>query len=162
MNLANAKVGQLLIPVDDFEKGVAFYRDILGLPFLFAAPPHMAFFDCGGVRLLVGVTPPGQKPQRGSAIYFQVPDIHAVFSSLEHNGVRFLAELRVVNRTPNSELWLAEFTDPDANQLALMCEVVPGDTSLPQGYPEPTWHIHRAEVLLRRRLLPSFLMRVSG
>ena len=72
MNLANAKVGQLLIPVDDFEKGVAFYRDILGLPFLFAAPPRMAIFNCGGVRLLVGVTPPGQKPQRGSAIYFQV------------------------------------------------------------------------------------------
>ena len=52
MNLANAKVGQLLIPVDDFEKGVAFYRDILGLPFLFAAQPQMAFFNCGGVRLL--------------------------------------------------------------------------------------------------------------
>jgi len=94
MNLANAKVGQLLIPVDDFEKGVAFYRDILGLPFLFAAPPQMAFFNCGGVRLLVGVTPPGQKPRRGSAIYFQVPDIHAVFSSLKHDGVRFLAEPR--------------------------------------------------------------------
>jgi methylmalonyl-CoA/ethylmalonyl-CoA epimerase len=65
MNLANAKVGQLLIPVDDFEKGVAFYRDILGLPFLFAAPPQMAFFDCGGVRLLVGLTAAGQKPRRG-------------------------------------------------------------------------------------------------
>ena len=126
MNLANAKVGQLLIPVDDFEKGVAFYRDILGLPFLFAAPPQMAFFNCGGVRLLVGVTPPGQKPQRGSAIYFQVPDIHAVFSSLKRNGVLFMAEPHVVNRTPKSELWLAEFTDPDANQLALMSEVAVG------------------------------------
>ena len=133
MNLSNAKVGQLLIPVDDFEKGVAFYRDILGLPFLFAAPPQMAFFNCGGVRLLVGVTPPGQKPQRGSAIYFQVPDIHAVFSSLKHSGVRFLAEPHVVNRTPQSELWLAEFTDPDANQLALMSEVAPGDASSRQG-----------------------------
>ena len=133
MNLANAKVGQLLIPVDDFEKGVAFYRDILGLPFLFAAPPQMAFFNCGGVRLLVGVTPPGQKPQRGSAIYFQVSDIHAVFSFLKHNGVRFLAEPHIVNRTPKSELWLAEFTDPDANQLALMSEVVLGDAPSRQG-----------------------------
>ena len=123
MNLANAKVGQLLIPVDDFEKGIAFYRDILGLPFLFAAPPQMAFFNCGGVRLLVGVTPPGQTPQRGSTIYFQVPDIHAVFASLKRNGVTFIAEPHVVNRTPNSELWLAEFNDPDANHLALMSEV---------------------------------------
>ena len=124
MNLANAKVVQLLIPVDDFERGVAFYRDILGLPFLFAAPPQMAFFNCGGVRLLVGVTPQGQTPQRGSAIYFQVSDIRAVFASLKHNGVRFTAEPHVVHRTPGSELWLAEFTDPDGNQLALMCEVM--------------------------------------
>ena len=76
MSLANAKIGQLLIPVDDFDKGVAFYKEVLGLPFLFAAPPQMAFFSCGNVRLLVGVVPSGQKAQRGSAIYFQVADIH--------------------------------------------------------------------------------------
>jgi len=122
MNLANARIGQLMIPVDDFDKGIAFYRDILGLPFLFAAPPQMAFFDCGGVRLLVGVTPPGQKAQRGSAIYFRVPDIHSVFSSLKQSGVRFLADPHVVHRTPQTELWLAEFNDPDGNQLALMSE----------------------------------------
>src|SRR6266567_5965148 len=107
MNLKDARVGQLLIPVNNLEHGIAFYRDVLGLPFLFSAPPQMAFFDCGGVRLLVGVTPPGLQPQRGSAIYFQVPDIHAVFSSLKRNGVRFMAEPHVVNRTPKSELWLA-------------------------------------------------------
>jgi methylmalonyl-CoA/ethylmalonyl-CoA epimerase len=126
MNLANAKVGQVLIPIDDFEKGVAFYRDILGLPFLFAAPPQMAFFNCGGVRLLVGVMPAGQKAQRGSAIYFRVPDIHAVFSFLKGKDVNFMAEPHVVNRTPKSELWLAEFVDPDGNQLALMSELAVG------------------------------------
>ncbi|HVT03491.1 MAG TPA: VOC family protein [Thermoanaerobaculia bacterium] len=123
MNLENAKVGQLLIPVDDFDKGIAFYRDILGLPFLFAAPPQMAFFNCGGVRLLVGVLPPGQEPHRGSAIYFQVPDIRGVFASLKDKGVLFRAEPHIVHRTAGSELWLAEFTDPDGNQLALMSEV---------------------------------------
>lgn len=126
MNLANAKVAQLMIPVEDFEKGVAFYRDVLGLPLLFAAPPQMAFFNCGGIRLLVGVIPAGQKAQRGSAIYFQVPDIQAVFATLKNNGVRFLAEPHLVNRTPKSELWLAEFTDPDGNQLALMSKVPVG------------------------------------
>jgi methylmalonyl-CoA/ethylmalonyl-CoA epimerase len=68
VSLANASVGQLLIPVDDFDRGVAFYRDVLGLPFLFAAPPQMAFFQCGTVRLLVGVMPSGESAQRGSAI----------------------------------------------------------------------------------------------
>ena len=123
MNLANAKIGQLLIPVDDFDRGVTFYRDVLGIPFLFAAPPQMAFFNCGGVRLLVGETSEGQKAQRGATIYFQVPDIHAVFAFLKEKGVKFSAEPHVVHKTPSYELWLAEFKDPDGNQLALMSEV---------------------------------------
>jgi methylmalonyl-CoA/ethylmalonyl-CoA epimerase len=123
MNLSTATVGQLLIPVDDFERGVAFYRDVLGLPFLFSAPPQMAFFMCGAVRLLVGAPPPGQKAQRGSAIYFRVSDIKGVHAALTGQGVHFQADPHVVHRTPAAELWLAEFTDPDGNQLALMSEV---------------------------------------
>lgn len=122
MNLSSAKIAQLLIPVDDFESGVSFYRDVLGLPLLFAAPPQMAFFSCSGIRLLVGVVAPGQKAQRGSAIYFEVADIDAVYSSLKSNGVTFKEQPHPVNRTPQSELWLAEFADPDGNQLALLCD----------------------------------------
>lgn len=123
MNLANAKITQLLVPVDDLDTAISFYRDILGLPFLFAAPPQMAFFSCGGIRLLVGVMPPGQKAQRGATIYFEVTDISAVYGSLKSKGVVFKAEPHPVNRTSKSELWLAEFTDSDANQLALLCNI---------------------------------------
>jgi len=93
MNLANATIAQLLIPVDDFERAVVFYRDVLGLPLLFSAPPQMAFFRCGTVRLLVGVTPAGQPVQRGSQIYFGVQDIHAVHASLSQRGVEFKVAL---------------------------------------------------------------------
>ena len=127
MNLASAKVGQLLIPVENLERGVAFYRDVLGIPFLFQAPPQMAFFNCGGIRLLVGEVTAGDKGQRGSTIYFQVEDIRAVFAELKGKGVTFRAEPHVVHRTPKSELWLSEFIDPDGNQLALMSEVPIGD-----------------------------------
>ena len=123
MNLADATVAQLLIPVDNLDTGVSFYRDVLGLPFLFAAPPQMAFFVCGSVRLLVGVMPAGQTAQRGSTIYFKVSDIQAVYTSLSSKDVSFVAAPHIVNRTPKSELWLAEFKDPDGNQLALMAEV---------------------------------------
>jgi methylmalonyl-CoA/ethylmalonyl-CoA epimerase len=126
VNLSDATVGQLLIPVEDFDRGIAFYRDVLGLPFLFAAPPQMAFFSCGPVRLLVGVMPTGQKAQRGSAIYFRVKDIKAVHATLKAAGVHFVAEPHIVHRTPQMELWLAEFTDPDGNQLALMSEAAAG------------------------------------
>ena len=128
MNLADAKIAQLLLPVGNFEQGVAFYREILGIPFLFAAPPQMAFFNCGGVRLLVGVMPAGQKAPRGSAVYFQVADIRAVHAEFKETGVRFTAEPHVVNRTPEFELWLAEFVDPDGNQLALMSAAAVGGT----------------------------------
>ena len=121
-DLADATITQLLIPIHDFEGGVAFYRDVLGLPFLFAAPPQMAFFQCGVVRLLVGVTPAGQKVQRGSQIYFGVKDIQSVYSSLSTQGVQFKGPPHVVSRSAASEVWLAEFIDPDGNQLALMSE----------------------------------------
>jgi methylmalonyl-CoA/ethylmalonyl-CoA epimerase len=123
MNLSNATIGQLMIPIEDFDRGVSFYKSTLGLPFLFSAPPQMAFFMCGSIRLLVGVMPAGQAAQRGSTIYFKVDDIQGVASSLKSEGVGFLAEPHVVHRTATSELWLAEFTDPDGNQLALMSEV---------------------------------------
>lgn len=127
MNLADATVTQLLIPIDDFDRGVAFYRDVLGIPHLFSAPPQMAFFQCGAVRLLVGVMPTGQQAQRGSAIYFGVRDIEAVYASLREKKVEFKAAPHVVNRSANSEIWLAEFVDPDGNQLALMSEKTIGD-----------------------------------
>jgi methylmalonyl-CoA/ethylmalonyl-CoA epimerase len=123
MNLANATVSQVLIPIADFERGVAFYRDVLGLPVLFTAPPQMAFFRCGTTRLLVGVMPEGQQPQRGSQIYFGVPDIHAVHAFLREHGVEFKAPPHVVSRSTHGKIWLAEFVDPDGNQLALMSEV---------------------------------------
>ena len=123
MNLADASVTQLLIPIDDFERGVAFYRNVLGIPLLFSAPPQMAFFQCGAVRLLVGVMPLGEKAQRGSQIYFGVKDIQTVHASLAAQGVRFKALPHIVNRSVKSEVWLAEFVDPDGNQLALMSEV---------------------------------------
>ncbi len=126
MNLAQATIAQLLIPVENFGRGVAFYRDILGIPFLFAAPPQMAFFTCGPVRLLVGVTPAGQNAQRGSTIYFKVADIEAVHASLSAKGVTFAGVPHVVNRTAKSEVWLSEFTDPDGNHLALMADVAVG------------------------------------
>lgn len=123
MNLANASIGQLMIPVSDVERGIAFYRDVLGLPFLFAAPPQMAFFMCGAVRLLIGVPPPGQAAQRGSAIYFNVADIGAVHAALAARGVVFNEAPHAVHKSAASTLWLAQFLDPDGNQLALMSEV---------------------------------------
>ena len=123
LDLSESSIGQLLIPVENLDRAIAFYRDTLGLRFLLSAPPQMSFFQAGNVRLLVGVPEPDQPRQRGSAIYFRVVDIHAVFETLVERGVTFGAHPHLVHRTPTSELWLAEFRDPDGNQLVLMSEI---------------------------------------
>lgn len=122
MDLSNAVIGQVLIPVGDLERAVEFYRYTLGLPFLFTAPPQMAFFQCGSVRLLVGVPQQHASIQRGSAIYFQVPDIQAAYTELYDRGVEFQAEPHIAQRSLETDLWLAEFSDPDGNTMVLMCE----------------------------------------
>ena len=122
MDLSDATVGQLLIPVENLDRAIAFYRDTLGLRFLFAAPPQMSFFQSGNVRLLIGVPERDEFRQRGSIIYFRVADIHDVFGTLGERGVGFVAAPHVVHRTPTTDLWLAEFQDPDGNRLALMSE----------------------------------------
>lgn len=124
MDLSGATIGQLLIPVENLDHAISFYRDVLGLQFLFAAPPQMSFFQCGNVRLLVGVHEAGRARERGSQIYFSVRDIHAVHETLRDRGVAFRATPHMVHRTGESELWLAEFADPDGNSLALMSEVL--------------------------------------
>jgi len=126
MDLSNGSVGQLLIPVQDLDRGIEFYRDTLGVPFLFTAPPQMSFFQAGNVRLLVGVPPAGHPSGNGSTIYFRVDDIQAVHRTLVERGVRFGSEPHVVHRTPSYELWLCEFQDPDGNHLALMSEAPVG------------------------------------
>jgi methylmalonyl-CoA/ethylmalonyl-CoA epimerase len=122
-DLSDSTVGQLLIPVEDLDRAIAFYRDTLGLRYLFSAPPQMSFFQSGSVRLLVGVPEAGGPRHRGSMVYFQVPDIHAVFRTLTGRGVKLPASPHLVHRTETSELWLSEFRDPDGNQLALMSQV---------------------------------------
>jgi methylmalonyl-CoA/ethylmalonyl-CoA epimerase len=120
-----ATIGQLLIPVSDLDRAVSFYRDTLGLRLLFTAPPQMSFFQAGDVRLLVGVPEGEGVSSRSSMIYFKVADIRAVAATLESRGVSFLHAPHVVHRTPTSELWLAEFRDPDGNPLCLMYEGAP-------------------------------------
>jgi methylmalonyl-CoA/ethylmalonyl-CoA epimerase len=122
-DLRDATVGQLLIPVRDLGRAILFYRDTLGIRFLFEAPPQMSFFQAGNVRLLVGVPEPGRIEARGSVVYFKVDDIHAVHRTLVDRGVPFSAAPHRVHRAESYELWLAELSDPDGNVLALMAEI---------------------------------------
>jgi methylmalonyl-CoA/ethylmalonyl-CoA epimerase len=120
-----AQIGQIAVPVRDIERAVAFYRDTLGMQFLFQAPPGLAFFDCGGVRLMLDAPAKVQSENHSSILYFKVPDIHAAFTALAERGVAFVQEPHLIAKMPDHELWMAFFRDPDSNLLALMSEVRP-------------------------------------
>jgi methylmalonyl-CoA/ethylmalonyl-CoA epimerase len=118
-------IGQIAVNVKDLARAVRFYRDTLGLRFLFEAPPQMAFFDCGGVRLMLGVASEPAFDHPASIIYYRVDDIRAAHKALQQRGVVFISAPHLVARMPDHELWLADFRDPEDNILALMSEVRP-------------------------------------
>jgi methylmalonyl-CoA/ethylmalonyl-CoA epimerase len=115
-------IGQIAMPVRDLDRAVQFYRDTLGVPFLFSAPPGLAFFDCGGVRLLLDA-PQGKEPDHpGSILYFSVGDIRQAHQLLVSRGVTFRQDPHLIARLPDREVWMAFFDDPEGNTLALMSE----------------------------------------
>jgi len=115
-------IGQIAVPVTDIDRAVAFYRDVLGMKFLFQAPPGLGFFDCGGVRLMLDGPARAQAGQ-GSVIYYKVPDLQASFDALSARGATVEAKPHLIARMPDHELWMAFFRDPDRNLFALMAEV---------------------------------------
>ena len=115
-------IGQIALTVNDLEKALPFYRDALGLPFLFEVP-GMAFFDCGEVRLMLGKAEQPELDHRASIIYYRVDDIAAAYRRLVERGVEFMHEPRMVHKTDESELWMAFLRDSEENVLALMSEV---------------------------------------
>ncbi len=118
-------VGQIMINVKDLERAVAFYRDRLGLRFLFQVP-GMAFFDCGGIRLMLGVAEKPEFDHAASILYYRVADIVAAQAGLEERGVAFVEPPRAVADLGDRVLWLAFFTDSEGNTAALMSEVMKG------------------------------------
>lgn len=115
-------IGQIHISVEDIDRAVAFYRDVLGLKFLFKVEgQHMAFFDVEGVRLYLG-KPSSPEYRANSFLYYRVSDIDAAYKRLSERGVAFLAPPRVIHRTEKTELWMAGFKDPDGNNAQIMAE----------------------------------------
>ena len=120
------RIRQIGVNAKNLERAVRFYRDVLGMRFLFEAPPQMAFFDCGGVRLLLGVADRPEIDHPASIIYYLVPDIRAAHEVLKERGVAFITAPHFVTRMPDHELWLADFRDSEDNIVALMSEVRTG------------------------------------
>jgi methylmalonyl-CoA/ethylmalonyl-CoA epimerase len=116
-----SRIHQISMRAHDIDRAVRFYRNGLGLPFLFAAPPSLAFFDCGGVRLMLSAAEPGFD-HPGSILYFAVEDIRQTHGTLASRGVAFRSQPHKIATLADREVWLADFEDSEGNVLALMSE----------------------------------------
>ena len=117
------RLGQIAINTKDVDRAASFYQDVLGLKLLFKAPPGLAFFDCGGVRLMLSGAEKPEFDHPSSVLYFAVPDIQAAYGKLKESGVRCEDEPHMIARMPAHDLWMTFFRDSEGNLLALMSEV---------------------------------------
>src|SRR5713101_7447202 len=115
-------LGQISINVSDLGRATAFYRDVLGLPLLFTAP-NLAFFDCGGVRLMLGRAETPELDHPSSILYFRVPEINAAYKRLLEMGVQIVAPPRLIAPMKTYDLWMVASRDSEGNLLELMSEV---------------------------------------
>jgi methylmalonyl-CoA/ethylmalonyl-CoA epimerase len=114
-------IGQIAMIAQDVGRATAFYRDRLGMKFLFEFP-GLAFFDCGGVRLMISRPEKPEFDHPGSILYYKVNDIEATHRDLVAKGVEFTDAPHVIAKLPDHELWMAFFKDSEGNTLALMEE----------------------------------------
>lgn len=116
-------VGQIAIPVKDLPRAVKFYRDVLGMQFLFEAPPQLAFFNFGGVRIMLDNPADQEFANHSSVVYFRVGDINASYEAFKSAGANFIDKPHLIAKMSDHELWMTFFTDSEGNTLALMSEV---------------------------------------
>jgi methylmalonyl-CoA/ethylmalonyl-CoA epimerase len=117
------RLGQIQVRAHDVERASTFYQDVLGLKLLFKAPPGLAFFDCGGVRLMIDSPEKPEFDHPSSILYFAVPDIQAAHAQMKQSGVRFEDEAHLIAKMPDHDLWMTFFRDSEDNLMALMSEV---------------------------------------
>ncbi len=115
-----SEIGQIAVRATDLPRAVAFYRDVLGLTFLFQAPPDLAFFTCGSVQLMLSGAESPEFDHAASVLYFTVADIDEAYRTLAGRGVGFRDQPHQIYQTGGKALWMTFFNDSEGNVFALM------------------------------------------
>ncbi|PYP86683.1 MAG: glyoxalase [Blastocatellia bacterium AA13] len=116
-------IGQIAVNVHDLNRAVEFYSGKLGMKHLFTVP-KMAFFDCGGINLMLGIPEREEFDHPSSVIYFNVDDIEQAHDALHSRGVHFEGTPHLIAKMETYDLWMAFFRDSENNLLALMSKAV--------------------------------------
>lgn len=122
MNKNVSKIGQIAITVSDVEKALTFYRDILGLDFLFSPSENLAFLQCGEIRIMLSIPQGSGEVGKNSILYFSTIEIETAYRKMVAAGAEVEREPQLAAKMPDHELWIGFLKDPDGNLVALMEE----------------------------------------
>ena len=114
------RLHQVAQHVEDLDRAVAFYTDVLGAPPVARFdPPGLAFFDLDGVRLLL------ERGAPSALLYLRVEDARAFLDELRGKGVTVDTEASVIFDDaeglfgePAPE-WMGFFRDSEGNLVGV-------------------------------------------
>ena len=115
-------IGQIAVTVSDVDAALIFYRDILGLTFLFGAGPNLAFLMAGSVRIMLSTPQGAGSVGHNSTLYFKVTDIETTHAAFVSHGAIDERAPQLTAKMPDHELWIGFLRDPDGNLVGLMEE----------------------------------------
>ncbi|MDQ0465061.1 DNA-binding CsgD family transcriptional regulator/catechol 2,3-dioxygenase-like lactoylglutathione lyase family enzyme [Caulobacter ginsengisoli] len=123
MNQPLGPIGQIARSVADIAAARQWYGEVLGLPHLYTFG-NLAFYDCGGVRLMLSQ---GDGGPAESVLYFRVEDVRAAHAQLTGRGVVFTNAPHIIHtHADGTEEWMAFFNDNEGRTLAIMAQVKGG------------------------------------
>jgi predicted enzyme related to lactoylglutathione lyase len=117
-----SEILQVSITVSDLDTALPFYRDVLGLKFLFSPSQNLAFLAAGSVRIMLSTPQGAGVVGKNSILYFKVTDISATYAALVERGAREERPPQLTAKMPDHDLWAAFIKDPDGNLIGLMEE----------------------------------------
>ena len=99
-----------------------FYRDVLGLEFLFSPAPTLAFLRAGSVRIMLSTPQGAGAVGANSVLYFKVNQIENVFNAIVERGAQVERSPQLAAQMPDHALWIGFVRDLDGNLVGLMEE----------------------------------------
>ena len=118
-----SQIGQIAVNAHDIERATTFYRDTLGMKYLFGIPDNAAFFDCDGLLLMLMLPSKPEFDHPSSILYFNVDNIQQATETLISRGVQFEEKPNFVANMGSYDLWMSFFRDSENNLLALRSQI---------------------------------------
>jgi predicted enzyme related to lactoylglutathione lyase len=122
MEFAVNEIGQIAVTVSDVAVALPYYRDVLGLTFLFSPAPTLAFLSAGPVRIMLSTPEESSAAGANSILYFKVAGIESTYAAIVARGSAADQAPHFVAKMPDHELWIGFLRDPDGNLVGLMEE----------------------------------------